>query len=199
LRILDRRAGQTIHGRQFATGHAHDIQTSGHTGIILGLTGLGGCWRVAAGLWHLPKMIGEAVMLAATANWVVLILLYVAKWIWRKADALAEFRHPVACCFIGLVPVSNALIGIAVRPYVPEIATILAFVGIVSQLCFGVYRTGQLWMGGRDPATTTPVLYLPTVAGSSSAPSCSARSATSIGPYHFSARTCCHGWRWNPC
>jgi tellurite resistance protein len=144
-------------------------------------------------------MIGEAVMLAATAIWVVLILLYVAKWIWRKADALAEFRHPVACCFIGLVPVSTALIGIAVRPYVPEIATILAFVGIVGQLCFGVYRTGQLWMGGRDPATTTPVLYLPTVAGSSSAPSCSARSATSIGPYHFSARACCHGWRSNPC
>jgi hypothetical protein len=33
-------------------------------------------------------------------------------------------------------------------------------------LVFGVYRTGQLWMGNRDPTTTTPVLYLPTVAGS---------------------------------
>ena len=65
-----------------------------------------------------------------------------------------------------MVPVSTALIGIAVRRYAPLIAGVLAAVGIVGQLIFGVYRTGQLWQGGRDPRTTTPVLYLPTVAGS---------------------------------
>jgi tellurite resistance protein len=135
-------------------------------GIILGLTGLGTCWRIASKLWPLPGWVGETLMLGATAIWAILILLFAAKWLWRKSDALAEFRHPVACCFIGLVPVSTALIGLAVRPYQAYAAAVLAIVGIVGQLCFGVYRTGQLWMGGRDPATTTPVLYLPTVAGS---------------------------------
>lgn len=43
--------------------------------------------------------------------------------------------------------------------------SVLATIGIVRQLIFGVYHTGQLWQGGRDPRTTTPVLYLPTVAG----------------------------------
>lgn len=31
---------------------------------------------------------------------------------------------------------------------------------------FGVWRTGGLWQGGREHTDTTPVLYLPTVAGS---------------------------------
>jgi tellurite resistance protein len=135
-------------------------------GIILGLVGIGGSWRLAAAVWSLPRVIGEAIMLTATAVWCVLTLLYAAKWIWARAEALAEFRHPIQCCFVGLVPVSTALIGIALRPHEPLVAEWLAAVGIVGQLIFGVYRTGQLWQGGREPAATTPVLYLPTVAGS---------------------------------
>jgi len=135
-------------------------------GMILGLVGLGGCWRLAAKLWRLPGWIGETLMLGATVVWAVLILLYVAKWIWRRPEALAEFQHPVLCCFIGLVPVSTALIGLALLPYSRKAAFALALIGVVGQLGFGIYRTGRLWMGGRDPATTTPVLYLPTVAGS---------------------------------
>ncbi|MEH2370956.1 MAG: hypothetical protein V7K75_31310 [Nostoc sp.] len=41
----------------------------------------------------------------------------------------------------------------------------LFIVGAIGQLSFGVYRSGQLWMGGRKPETITPILYLPTVAG----------------------------------
>jgi tellurite resistance protein len=135
-------------------------------GIILGLVGLGSAWRMAAAMWTVPPVIGEAIMLTATGVWAVLILLYAAKWIWAGVEALAEFRHPVQCCFIGLVPIATALIGIAIRPYALHVAATLAAAGIVGQLIFGLYRTGQLWMGGRDPTTTTPVLYLPTVAGS---------------------------------
>jgi tellurite resistance protein len=125
-------------------------------GMILGLVGLGGSWRFAATLWSLPFAIVDAIMLTATAVWCALILLFAAKWIWARAEAVAEFRHPIQCCFIELVPVSTALIGIAMRPYAPLIAGLLATIGIVGQLIFGVYRTGQLWQGGRDPSTTTP-------------------------------------------
>jgi tellurite resistance protein len=37
--------------------------------------------------------------------------------------------------------------------------------GAASTIAFGLWRTGLLWHGGRDAATTTPVLYLPMVAG----------------------------------
>jgi tellurite resistance protein len=134
-------------------------------GMILGLVGLGNCWRVAAKIWHLPTWIGEAIMLLAIAIWIVLLLLYVSKWLWAREDALAEFEHPVLCCFIGLVPVSTVLVALAIAPYAHAIAVAFFVVGAIGQLGFGVYRSGRLWMGGRNPETTTPVLYLPTVAG----------------------------------
>ena len=134
-------------------------------GMILGLVGLGSCWRVASKIWHLPTWIGESIMLLAVAVWLVLLLLYVSKWLWAREDALAEFAHPVLCCFIGLVPVSTALVALAIAPYSHAIAVPLFIIGAIGQLGFGVYRSGRLWMGGRQPEMTTPILYLPTVAG----------------------------------
>ncbi|MBW4518591.1 MAG: dicarboxylate transporter/tellurite-resistance protein TehA [Scytolyngbya sp. HA4215-MV1] len=135
-------------------------------GMILGLVGLGNCWRVAAKIWHLPAWIGEAIMLFSVAIWLGLLLLYVSKWLGAREEALAEFEHPVLCCFVGLVPVSTVLVALAISPYTRAIAVVLFVVGAIAQLSFGVYRSGRLWMGGRQPETTTPILYLPTVAGS---------------------------------
>lgn len=121
---------------------------------------------MAAQIWHLPAWIGEIIMLIAVAVWFVLLLLYVSKWLWAREEALAEFEHPVLCCFIGLVPVSTVLVALAILPSSRAIAVALFVIGAIGQLSFGVYRSGRLWMGGRNPETTTPILYLPTVAGS---------------------------------
>ncbi|HEY9642933.1 MAG TPA: dicarboxylate transporter/tellurite-resistance protein TehA [Coleofasciculaceae cyanobacterium] len=134
-------------------------------GIILGLVGLGNCWRVASKIWHLPAWIGEAIMLLAAVVWLVLLLLYASKWLWARAEAQAEFKHPILCCFVGLVPVSTLLVSLAIAPYSHTLAVALFMVGAIGQLSFSIYRSGQFWMGGRQPETTTPVLYLTTVAG----------------------------------
>jgi tellurite resistance protein len=133
--------------------------------MVLGLAGLGNAWRAATEAWHLPAVIGESLMGLATLVWAVLVVLYGLKWVFRRADALAEALHPVQCCFIGLGGVSTMLISLAVLPYDRPIAFVLFLAGAAFTLGFGVWRTGLLWQGGRDPATTTPVLYLPTVAG----------------------------------
>lgn len=135
-------------------------------GMVLGLVGLGNCWRTAAGLWGAPGWIGETIMLIATTVWVLLLLGYVGKWLWARSVALGEFRHPVQCCFIGLVPVSTMLIALAVEPYSPRLAEALFAIGAAGQLGFGLHRTGTLWMGGRESTDTTAVVYMPTVAGS---------------------------------
>jgi tellurite resistance protein len=134
-------------------------------GIVLGVLALGSDWRAAAGLWNLPRGIGEAILLAGVVIWGVLAARYAAKWIWHRDEALAEAAHPIQCCFIGLFPVSTLLVSIAVLPYSRLAAIILFALGAVGSLAFSVWRHGGLWMGGRDPATTTPVLYLPAVAG----------------------------------
>lgn len=134
-------------------------------GIVLGVIALGSDWRVAAVLWGLPRDIGEAIMFLGVGIWSVLIAMYAAKWAWHRDEALAEAAHPIQCCFIGLVPVSTLLVATALLPYSRTAAVVLFALGAAGSLAFPVWRHGGLWKGGRDPSTTTPVLYLPAVAG----------------------------------
>lgn len=134
-------------------------------GMVLGIVGLGGCWRQATVLWSMPKIVSESIMATAAFVWALLVVLYIAKWIWRRDDAVREAEHPVQCCFVGLLPVSTLMLSLAALPHSYIVAAGLGIAGGAGQLGFAVYRTGQLWTGGRDPETTTPVLYLPTVAG----------------------------------
>jgi tellurite resistance protein len=53
-----------------------------------------------------------------------------------------------------------------VAPYSHQVALALYVGGALFTAGFAIWRTGGLWQGGRDPAMITPVLYLPTVAGS---------------------------------
>jgi len=135
-------------------------------GMVLGLIGWGNSWRAAHEVWGLPAAIGEALMLAGSLVWAVLIVLFAAKWLAARSEAIGEASHPVQCCFIGLVGVATMLVAIAAHPYSRPVAASLFVAGATFTLAFALWRTGILWQGARDPATTTPVLYLPTVAGS---------------------------------
>ncbi|GBD47802.1 potassium-tellurite ethidium and proflavin transporter [Methylopila sp. Yamaguchi] len=133
---------------------------------MLGLSGLGGSWRAAHDAWGLPVWPGEALYAAAGVVWLALVALYAAKWVNARAASIEEALHPVQCCFIGLVGVATMLVGAGALPHSRPLAIVLMAAGGLFTLGFAVWRTGGLWQGGRDPATTTPVLYLPTVAGS---------------------------------
>src|SRR5689334_15129170 len=133
--------------------------------IVLGVAGLGNAWRLAAGLWSYPAWIGEAILLAATAIWAILVLLYGAKWLFATAYARTEGCDSVQCCFIGLAPMSTMLIALAMAPYHRPLALALFLTGAAGTLVFATWRTGVLWQGRCDAASTTAALYLPTVAG----------------------------------
>src|SRR5215472_8388218 len=72
-------------------------------GIVLGVMGLGNAWRVGHHVWGLPSAIGDAFELIGSAVWLVLVTLYVAKWVFARSHAMEELRHPVQCCFVGLI------------------------------------------------------------------------------------------------
>lgn len=105
-------------------------------------------------------------MLVGVIVWAVLVASIMAKWLWAHDLAIAEARHPVQCCFIGLAGVATMLVAIAIQPYALTEAWVVFAAGAGFTLVFAVWRAGALWQGGRDPADNTPVLYLPTVAGS---------------------------------
>jgi len=134
-------------------------------GVVLGLAGLANVWRAAHAAWRLPAATGEGLFIVATTAWVIIATLYCLKWLQAPEVAYAEAEHPVQCCFIGLGGVSTLLIAQGALPYSRTVAIVLFVVGSAITMAFALWRTGLLWRGDRTPATTTPVLYLPTVAG----------------------------------
>jgi tellurite resistance protein len=135
-------------------------------GTVLGLSGLANAWRVGARIWQLPSLVGEILTFVTLAVWLMLIVLYALKWLVAREEALKEVAHPVQCCFIGLVGVATMLVAGGLLPYSRIGAETIFLLGAAYTLAFSVWRTGGLWQGERDIATTTAVLYLPSVAGS---------------------------------
>ncbi len=135
-------------------------------GIVLGIGGLGGAWRAAHRVWHLPALIGELLLLIATLVWVILLALYARKWMFARAEALAEVTHPVQSCFVGLAGLTTMVIAVATLPYSRTTALVLFVLGFIYTVGFAVWLTGSLWEGGRDNAHITAALYLPVVGGS---------------------------------
>lgn len=134
--------------------------------IVLGLAGLGGAWRVAHRVWNLPSFFGEMIYGVATAIWGMLLFLYIAKWLFRREQALSELRDPIECSFVGLIGVATLLIAGAVAPYSRIGALGLFGSGATFSLLYAIWQTGSIWQNDRHHGTTTAVLYLPTVAGS---------------------------------
>ncbi|MBF7015054.1 dicarboxylate transporter/tellurite-resistance protein TehA (plasmid) [Novosphingobium resinovorum] len=134
-------------------------------GIVLGLAGLSNAWRAAHAAWGLPVAIAEVILICAIVAWAAVAVLYGLKWVVTPAIVAEEAKHPVQCCFIGLAGVSTLLIAQGVLPSSRSLAIGLFLLGAGFTVCFALWRTGLLWRGGRADAATTPVLYLPMVAG----------------------------------
>src|SRR5271165_2290096 len=91
---------------------AHKRVPASFFGMPLGLVALGLAWRSAADIWPVPIMISEILIWAGSALWAILFIMYLAKWLWRRAEAAEEFQHPIQCCFVGLAGVVALLVSI---------------------------------------------------------------------------------------
>lgn len=136
--------------------------------IVLGLAGLGLALRYAVRVFPglVPAAAGEGLLLLAASVWILFLAAYVVKWMCFRKEAAAEFHHLILCCFISLVPVTTMLMGMAALPYERLAGTGLIGAGILGQLAFSAYRAAGVWRGTHEESATTPVMYLPAVAGS---------------------------------
>jgi tellurite resistance protein len=132
-------------------------------GMVLGLGGLGGVWRVAHRVWGYPAWVGEALLAAAAVVWVAWIALYAAKWIWLRPVAEAEFNDPALSFGLGLVPMATMMASIALKSYVPGLAWWVFAAGLTGGILLTVWLIGGLWQGGRGIETVTPLMILPSV------------------------------------
>jgi tellurite resistance protein len=94
-----------------------------------------------------------------------LTVAYLYKWVAHREAALEEARHPVHCCFVGLAPASGAMMGVVLEPHSHALALVALASGGSLQVVFQLWRFGEMLKGDRHISTTTPVIYLPSVAG----------------------------------
>ena len=134
-------------------------------GMLLGLIGLGVAWREAVVVFGAPVWVAEAIMALAVAIWLTLITLYTGKLLTAREAIRTEWSHPVQSAFVALAPITTMLVSIAVAPYAKPLAQGLYAVGAAGTLCFVVWHTGVVWKSERSFEATTPILYIPTVAG----------------------------------
>lgn len=144
--------------------HVPDIPAS-FFGIVVGLAGLANDWRAGHKAWGLPAIVGEGLFVLAGAVWAIMMVLYAVKAIVTPASVRDEALHPVQCCFIALIGVATLLMALGILPYSRPLAILLYAAGTLLVAAFALWRTGLLWRGQRDPSTTTPILYIPSVAG----------------------------------
>lgn len=138
---------------------------AGYFGMALGLAALGLAWRLGGAAGLVPPLFGEGIAFVALVLWFLLVGSYAGKWLYAREQAVAELTNVVQCCFISLIPITTMLMGLILLPYAKLLAWVLLVLGIVGQLAFGAYRAAGLWRGTHSTEATTPILYLPGVAG----------------------------------
>lgn len=164
-------------------------------GIVLGVVGLGNSWRVAAAIWPVPASVGETISLFGFATWLVLILLYAAKWFIAPKEVTSELEHPIQCCFVGLIGVATMLAGLAILPYSRIATEVLALAGVAITLLFLLWRTGVVGVIRQPTRRSFICRLLPAL---SSPPLRQARLVMPTGANSPSAPASFPGWRSNP-
>ncbi|MET0313442.1 MAG: SLAC1 anion channel family protein, partial [Hansschlegelia sp.] len=132
-------------------------------GSVMGLAGLSGAWRLAAGRYGAPAWIADSIGWIAVATFIVLALAYAAKAITAPAAVRTEFEHPIAGALFGTVFISLLLTPPVLAPYSRTLAIAVWGAGAAGIIGFGwiiVHR----WMGSRQLAAhATPTWFVPVV------------------------------------
>lgn len=133
--------------------------------MLLGLIGLGVAWREAVIVWGVPGWVAEAIMAVSALIWLTLMLLYVGKLLTAREAIAAEWAHPVQSAFVALIPITTMLVSIAAAPHFPGLGNAMFAIGATLAFIFVVWHSGLVWRSERSFEATTPILYIPTVAG----------------------------------
>lgn len=132
-------------------------------GIPVGILGLAGAWNVGVRTWNLSPLLANGIGIFGALIWLVLLVLYVHKWYWYRAEALQEFRDPVQSSFVSLGLISTMLVSIDALQVSRSAGMALFGVSVAAQLVLGVWLIGRVWQGGQGADFVTPALYLPAV------------------------------------
>lgn len=129
----------------------------------MGFGGLGLAWREAGRVLGAPAVIGEALLAAAAALWLLIAALHVAR-AFRHPEALGgDMKHPVRSAFAGAISIGLMLMAGGLLPHAPGAAAWIWGVAVALHLLVGVWLFRGLLNAPREAAALTPPLLIPLV------------------------------------
>ena len=137
---------------------------AGYFGMVLGIKDMVFDWRYASTILQVRRVVGDALVIAATLIWLLLALAFITRAVRFPHSVLQEMRHPVASSFVSLFPATTMLVAIGFVPWLRPLSLVLFAIGVVLQLSYSAWQSAGLWRGKHPSEATTPGLYLPTVA-----------------------------------
>ncbi len=126
--------------------------------VPLGLGGLGLAWRQAE-----ISLVSEAVMALMVLAWLVILGLHLARALRHHEAALADWRNPMRCGFVGAASIGMMLTSAALTPYLPGFARGLLLLAITLHLTIGLLLLGRVLRGAGSAAMLVPPLLIPLV------------------------------------
>lgn len=132
--------------------------------VVMGLTGLAIAWRQAEAVFDLSVPVSDAPLLLAVLIFLALLVLYGLKLLRFRAAVQAELGHPVQLNFFPAVSISLILLGIALLPSLPGMASVLWVLGSSLHLLLTLYVMG-VWIHHQrfEIHHINPAWFLPVV------------------------------------
>jgi tellurite resistance protein len=135
-------------------------------GIPFGLAGLAGSWLTLAGDGRAPVAVGNVLLAAAAATWVVLVVTYLLHAVGDRTRIGADLLDPIASPFMSLAFITPVLLGAeGVHPHAATTGRVIVDVFIVAIVLLGSWFMGQWIYGPLEFAKIHPGYFLPTAAG----------------------------------
>ncbi len=131
---------------------------------VMGIGGLSLAWRRAARVWGVPSWPSVALFWVAAAVFVLVLTLYLGKWVRHPAAARAELRHPIRMSFAPTLTIAILVLATAGQDLVPQAARIAWWVGAVGHLAATVVVLSA-WFNRADivHSHVTPAWFIPIV------------------------------------
>lgn len=129
----------------------------------MGIGGLGLAWREAGHVLGAPRLIGEAILLAAAVVWILIVALHALRAMKHPQAIQGDLAHPIRSAFLGAVTIGLMIVAGGLIPYAPGLAATVWTVAVIVHLGIAVWTVRGLLTAPREAASLTPPLLIPLV------------------------------------
>jgi tellurite resistance protein len=128
---------------------------------VMGICGLGLCWRVAAQVLSAPHAIGEGLIALSAVLFVVLGAMYILKLFNAPDAVVAEFRNSATCSQFGCLTIALLLLAVGILPYAPQSALAIWSVSAAGQCLLLLVLLGRWISEPTEVGNSMPSWLLP--------------------------------------